>query len=87
MELPSEVIRIIMENLNNKQRQSIKRVCMLWRYLAATFKYIPRNLEEFKKALNQKYIYKLFFYIKNFITNYLISIYVQILLKEIVHNI
>src|ERR1700754_2575738 len=51
MEFPPEVIKMIMENLNKKQRYSISRVCMLWRYLATTFKYVSMNLEEFEKSI------------------------------------
>ena len=52
MDFPPEVIRMIMENLNKKQRYSVSRVCMVWRYLVATFKYVPMNLEEFKKSIS-----------------------------------
>ena len=60
MEFPSEIIRMVMENLNNKQKHSISRVCMLWRYLVATFKNIPRNLKEFKKNLKPKICLQIF---------------------------
>ena len=35
--LPNEIIRMLFENLTYRQKKGISRVCIIWRYLIASF--------------------------------------------------
>ena len=35
--LPSEMVHMLLEHLNTRQRKGLARVCLLWRFLGATF--------------------------------------------------
>jgi len=53
MEVPNEIVRMLLEHLPHKNRVSVSRVCQVWRFLVSTFPQIPRSYV-FSRKIGQK---------------------------------